>query len=84
MTTAILPRTFNLEKKEKQPIPPNARPRHVKVIAQTLKEIDSVLVVVLLGKIAARLASTPLRAEPLAVCFRIVQRRVAFMQPFSS
>jgi hypothetical protein len=41
--------------------------RDVKVISQTLKEIDSALVVVLLGKITARLASTPLRAESLAV-----------------
>jgi hypothetical protein len=41
--------------------------RDVKVISQTLKEIDSALVVVLLGKITARLASTPLRAESLAI-----------------
>jgi hypothetical protein len=41
--------------------------RDVKVISQTLKEIDSALVAVLLGKITARLASTPLRAESLAV-----------------
>ena len=41
--------------------------RDTKVIAQTLKEINPELVVLLLGKLAARLASTPLRAESLAM-----------------
>jgi hypothetical protein len=41
--------------------------RDPKVIAQTLKEIDASLIVVLLGKLTARLAANPLRAQSLAL-----------------
>lgn len=41
--------------------------RDVKIIATSLRELDDGLLVTLLGKLTARLASTPLRAESLSV-----------------
>ena len=41
--------------------------RDVKVISQTIQEIEQSLIITLLGKLTTRLATTPLRAESLAV-----------------
>jgi hypothetical protein len=41
--------------------------RDPKIISTTIREIDQELLVVLLGKLTSRLASTPLRAEALSV-----------------
>jgi hypothetical protein len=50
----------------------------VKIIATTLKEMDGELLVILLGKLTSRLASTPLRAESLSVWISHCLKRGTF------
>ncbi|KAG7366717.1 hypothetical protein IV203_029387 [Nitzschia inconspicua] len=52
--------------------------RDVKIIATTLKEMDGELLVILLGKLTSRLASSPLRAESLSVWISHCLKRGTF------
>ncbi|KAG7352657.1 hypothetical protein IV203_008705 [Nitzschia inconspicua] len=52
--------------------------RDVKIIATTLKELDGELLVILLGKLTSRLASSPLRAESLSVWISHCLKRGTF------
>mmetsp|Transcript_1417 Transcript_1417/g.2594 ORF Transcript_1417/g.2594 Transcript_1417/m.2594 type:complete len:608 (+) Transcript_1417:108-1931(+) len=52
--------------------------RDTKIIGTTLKEMDRELLVVLLGKLTSRLASTPLRAESLSVWISHCLKRGSF------
>ena len=59
--------------------------RDVKIVSTTLKEIDPSLIVVLLGKLTARLASSPMRADQLAMwlshCLKIGRFQSHHMAP---
>jgi hypothetical protein len=52
--------------------------RDVTIIATTLKEMDQDLLVILLGKLTSRLASSPLRAESLSVWISHCLKRGTF------